>query len=59
MAKSSLELIVKFGSSLLVSTIKFTVKTFTAETQTQQNLVATLNSTHHVVHIHVCAAMCK
>ena len=48
-AKSSLKLIVKFGSSLLVSSTIFSVKTFTAETQTRPTLVALLNSKRHVI----------
>ena len=48
-AKLCLKLIVKFGSSLLVSSITFCVKTFTAETQTRPTLVAMLNSKRHVI----------
>ena len=53
-AKSSSKLIVKFGSSLLVSAITFSVKTFPAETQTRLTLAAMLNSTRHVIYAPRC-----
>lgn len=46
-AKSSSKLEVKFGSSSLVSSITFSVKTFTAETWPTP--AAMLNSTHHAI----------
>lgn len=40
---------VKFGSSLSVSSLTFTIKTFTVETQSQQIFAVMLNSIHHVI----------
>ena len=51
-AKSLSKLIEKCGSSLLVPSLTFTVKTFTVETQSRQILAAMLNSTCHVIYKH-------
>ena len=48
-AKSSSTLIVKFGSSSLVSSITFGVKTFTAKTLTRLTFASMLNSTRQVI----------